>query len=158
MGLDHSGASSTPESAQEESKQGLTRSLSSSLRSKKLDAEVIIIGGGPAGSVLGAYLGRAGVDHFIIDKAHHPRAHVGESLSYHATEILDEIGFLPIMQHERFIVKRGISWTVWHDEAQIDMRFSEIGDSYYGFQVDRSRFDDLLLKHAREQEIGRAHV
>src|SRR5215213_570261 len=70
---------------------GVTRTVSSPLRAKKLDADVIIIGGGPAGSVLGTYLSKAGVDHLLIDKAHHPRAHVGESLSYSTTCLLREI-------------------------------------------------------------------
>ncbi len=127
-----------------------TTTVNSPLRSKKLDADVIIIGGGPAGSVLGTYLGNAGVDHLIIDKAHHPRAHVGESLSFSTTGILREIGFLPVMERERFIVKRGVSWTTWRDRAQIDMEFGEIEPEGYAYQVDRARFDELLLRFARE--------
>ena len=41
-------------------------------------SDVIIIGGGPAGSALGAYLSMAGVKNTIIEKANHPRDHVGE--------------------------------------------------------------------------------
>jgi len=118
--------------------------------SKKLDADVIIIGGGPAGSVLGTYLGLAGVDHLIIDKAHHPRAHVGESLSYATTRILEEIDFLPVMERERFIVKGGVSWTLWDEQQQIDMEFRELEGLGHSYQVDRAKFDDLLLRHARE--------
>ncbi|HEX8128480.1 MAG TPA: tryptophan 7-halogenase, partial [Pyrinomonadaceae bacterium] len=127
-----------------------TRAVNSPLRSRKLDADVIIIGGGPAGSVLGTYLGRAGIDHLIVDKAHHPRAHVGESLSFSTTGILEEIGFLPIMERERFIVKHGVSWTTWFEREQVDMKFEELQPKGYAFQVDRGRFDELLLRFARE--------
>jgi NitT/TauT family transport system ATP-binding protein len=129
---------------------GAERTSPSPLRSRKLDAEVIIIGGGPAGSVLGTYLARAGVDHLIIDKSHHPRAHVGESLSFSTTRILREIGFLPVMEREGFPVKRGVSWTTWFDRGQTDMEFGELEEGGHAYQVDRAKFDELLLRFARE--------
>ena len=46
-------------------------------------SDVIIIGGGPAGAVLGSYLSRAGISNTIIEKSMHPRPHVGESLAGH---------------------------------------------------------------------------
>jgi NitT/TauT family transport system ATP-binding protein len=120
------------------------------LKQKKLDADVIIVGGGPAGSVLGTSLGQAGVDHLIIDKAHHPRPHVGESLSYSTTRILREIGFLPVMEREGFPVKRGVAWSTWLDHRQVNMEFDELEDGGHAYQVDRARFDELLLRFARE--------
>jgi ABC-type nitrate/sulfonate/bicarbonate transport system ATPase subunit/flavin-dependent dehydrogenase len=150
MGLDHSGIVSDKAGEVEDEAATAARMAASPLRTKKLDADVIIIGGGPAGSVLGSYLSRAGVDHLIIDKAHHPRAHVGESLSYTTTRILKEIDFLPVMEREGFVIKRGVSWTSCHDEEQIDIEFRHLGESRYSYQVERAKFDDLLLRHARE--------
>jgi FADH2 O2-dependent halogenase len=151
MGIGHTEAAATPSgSAEPERPVRKTTAVNSPLRSRKLDADVIIIGGGPAGSVLGTYLGRAGVDHLIIDKAHHPRAHVGESLSFSTTAILKEIGFLPVMEREGFIVKRGVSWTTWYEPEQVDMKFEEIEPEGYAYQVDRAKFDELLLRFARE--------
>jgi len=75
--------------------------------SPRLDAQVIIIGGGPAGSTLGAYLARANVDHMIVDQAVHPRPHVGESLVCSTTRIFQEIDFLSVMERERFVQKHG---------------------------------------------------
>lgn len=120
------------------------------LRTKKLDADVIIIGGGPAGSALGTHLARAGIDHFIIDKAHHPRAHVGESLSCATTPLLKELDFLPVMEREHFLVKHGVSWTLWTGTEPVDISFQGLGEMDHAYHVDRAKFDDLLLRHARE--------
>ncbi|MDZ7359704.1 MAG: NAD(P)/FAD-dependent oxidoreductase [candidate division KSB1 bacterium] len=124
--------------------------IGSSPRASQLDTDVIVVGGGPAGSVLGTYLARAGVAHLIIDKTHHPRAHVGESLVCSTTRILKEIDFLPVMERENFVVKHGVCWTSWFDEAPIEMMFPDLDGVNHAYQVDRAKFDELLLKHARE--------
>jgi ABC-type nitrate/sulfonate/bicarbonate transport system ATPase subunit/flavin-dependent dehydrogenase len=120
--------------------------------SRPLDAQVIIIGGGPAGSTLGAYLSGAGIDHLIVDQAVHPRPHVGESLLCSTSRIFQEIGFLPVMEQEKFVHKHGAVWTHWADEHQFVVRFREIPElgltQDYTYHVDRGRFDELLLKHA----------
>ncbi len=151
MGLDHSGMNTAPENDKVSVHMSTPTAVISSRRASKLDAEVIIVGGGPAGSVLGTYLARAGVDHMIIDKAHHPRPHVGESLVCSTTGILEEIGFLPTMRKKNFIVKRGVSWSSWFDDGEIDLSFEDFGCHNHAYHVDRAKFDDLLLQHARNQ-------
>jgi FADH2 O2-dependent halogenase len=120
--------------------------------SPQSDADVIIIGGGPAGSTLGAYLSDAGINHLILDQAVHPRPHVGESLVCSTTRIFQEIGFLPVMEQARFVHKHGAVWTHWADTHERVIRFREIPElglsQDYTYHVDRSRFDELLLKHA----------
>jgi NitT/TauT family transport system ATP-binding protein len=151
MGLDHSGLAVAPAGSEPHAAATMPLIFTRPLRSKKMDADVIIIGGGPAGSVLGAYLARAGVDHLLVERAHFPRAHVGESLSYGTTAILKEIDFLPVMEREGLMRKRGVSWVSWLDNEQSDIEFDGLGEPGHAFQVNRSKFDDLLLKHAREQ-------
>ena len=150
MGLDHAGLAVQ---AGSESNVAFTMPsmFTRPLKSKKMDADVIVIGGGPAGAVLGTYLARAGIDHLLVERAHYPRAHVGESLSYSSTAILKEIDFLPIMEREGFIRKHGVSWTSWLDHQQVNIDFEGLGQPGHAFQVDRAKFDDLLLKYAREQ-------
>jgi FADH2 O2-dependent halogenase len=118
-----------------------------------LNAEVLIIGGGPAGSAVGAYLARAGISHLILEKAVHPRRHVGESLVCSTTPIFQEIGFLPIMEREGFVHKHGASWSHWAEPGQRDIHFREIPElginQTYTYHVDRARFDKLLLEHAQ---------
>jgi ABC-type nitrate/sulfonate/bicarbonate transport system ATPase subunit/flavin-dependent dehydrogenase len=130
-----------------------------------LDAQVIIIGAGPAGSALGAYLAKAGVDHLILDKAVHPRRHVGESLVCSTTPVFQELDFLDVMEHEGFVHKHGASWTHWAEPRQYDLRFREIPElgisQDYTYHVDRARFDQLLLEHAEQtgsRVLQGAHV
>lgn len=114
--------------------------------------DVVIIGGGPAGSVLGSYLSRAGISNVILERANHPRPHVGESLVTSTTRVFEDIGFLQTMEREGFTKKYGAAWHAKAGRGEFTIRFGEFpqpGISQdYTYHVDRSKFDLLLLKHA----------
>ena len=117
--------------------------------------EVLIVGGGPAGAILGAYLARAGVEHTILDKAVHPRPHVGESLLCATTRVFREIGFLEAIERGDFVRKHGALWTHFAAEGTVALPFRPIPrlgiEQAFSWHVDRSRFDDALLRHAAAQ-------
>ena len=54
--------------------------------------DVLVVGGGPAGATIGALLAEAGRDVAVIEKAHHPRFHIGESLLPANVELFDKLG------------------------------------------------------------------
>ena len=122
-------------------------------------SDVIIIGGGPAGSAMGCYLSMKGIDNIIIEQAIHPRPHVGESMVTSSTRIFKEIGFLPKMEEAGFPHKYGAAWhpivngdVAVHTSSEAAIEFREfpqegIGQDY-SYHVDRSKFDLMLLKHA----------
>jgi 1H-pyrrole-2-carbonyl-[peptidyl-carrier protein] chlorinase len=116
--------------------------------------KVVIIGGGPGGSAAGAYLSKAGIPNIILESDIHPRPHVGESLVPITTRVFDEIGFLPIMERERFPKKYGASWHPLKRGQETSILFKEFPQAGcnqdYTYHVDRARFDSLLLRHARE--------
>ncbi len=116
--------------------------------------DVIIIGGGPAGAALGAYLSLAGIDNIIFEKAMHPRPHVGESLVPSTTRIFKDIGFLETMEREGFVKKYGAAWHPPARQNEFDIEFREFPqegvDQDYTYHVDRSKFDLLLLQHAQK--------
>ena len=68
--------------------------------------DVVIIGGGPAGSVCAARLATLGRQALVLERAHHPRFHLGESLLPGSVAVLEAIGVLDEVR-SRFIVKRG---------------------------------------------------
>lgn len=113
--------------------------------------DVIIVGGGPAGSTIGALLSMAGIKNVILESANHPRAHVGESMVTSSTRVFKETGFLEVLEREGFVHKYGASW---HPPAgkEFAIEFGEFPqegiDQDYTYHVDRSKLDLLLLKHA----------
>lgn len=117
-------------------------------------SDVIIIGGGPGGSALGCYLSMAGISNTIIDKAIHPRPHVGESMVPVTTRVFREIGFLETMEKEGFPKKYGASWHAPMNKGQVYILFGEFPNDLtnqdYTYHVDRAKMDMLLLKRAEE--------
>jgi FADH2 O2-dependent halogenase len=117
-----------------------------------LNDQVIIVGGGPAGSTLGCYLSKAGIKNTIFEATNHPRPHVGESMVMSSVRVFDEIGFLPVMEREGFPRKYGASWHPPVTKGQADISFDEFPQEGvtqdYTYHVDRQKLDLLLLKHA----------
>lgn len=113
--------------------------------------DVIIIGGGPAGSTLGSYLSKAGVKNLILEGHNQPRPHVGESLVLSTMRVFNELGLIDKMDRAGFPKKYGASWRDFNGEEQA-LHFAEFRqegiDRDHTYHVDRAKFDLLLLKHA----------
>jgi flavin-dependent dehydrogenase len=131
------------------------------------DFEVGIIGGGPAGSSMAAYLAKAGVKCVVFERELFPRPHVGESLVPSSTRVFKDLDFLPKMEEAKFPHKFGAAWTAASDanvynmdfggvsaDCHVDIRFAERQqpgvDKNYTYHVDRGKFDLMLLQHAHE--------
>lgn len=130
------------------------------------DFDVGIIGGGPAGGSMAAYLAKAGVDCVVFESELFPRQHVGESLVPSSTRVFKELDFIPVMEEYKFPHKYGAVWTsannnsalYQHDweglvaDSVANLRFEERDqegvDQIYTYHVDRGLFDNLMLNHA----------
>lgn len=120
------------------------------------DADVIIIGGGPAGSALGTLLAQDGHRALIIEKDIHPRDHVGESLTPSTNLVFERLGFLDKMNEAGFIHKPGTGWNAPRSPLWkfVEIRLFEFpipgGPQPYTYNVERDLMDTMLLRHAHE--------
>lgn len=114
--------------------------------------DVVIIGGGPAGSTAAATLAKAGRRVLVLEKEKFPRFHVGESLLPYNRRIFDELGVWPKLAAAGFMRKRGAQFLMGNGSHRVRLDFSKGAFTEYpeSIQVERAKFDELLLNHARE--------
>lgn len=124
----------------------------SSNETKAPDCDVIIIGGGPAGSTAATTLAQAGRKVLVIEKSKFPRFHIGESLLPYNRRIFDELGVWDKIQGAGFVKKRAAQFILGNDTRGSRLDFSKGSFTEYpeAVQVERSKFDEILLNHARE--------
>ncbi len=114
--------------------------------------DVIVIGGGPAGSVGAARLARAGRRVALFEGEAFPRFKIGESLLPDGNRALKEIGVWDKVEAGGFIRKPGAEFFNEDGSRWVHNVFAEglVPGREYTYQVERSRFDLLLLEHAEE--------
>jgi flavin-dependent dehydrogenase len=126
---------------------------------RPVDADVIVIGGGPAGATLGCLLAQDGHSVMLLEKDIHPRDHVGESLVPSTNLIFERIGFLDKMDEAGFVRKPGTGWNAPRSRPWkfIDIQLFEYPlpgtPRPYTFSVERDVMDAMLLRHAHENGV-----
>jgi flavin-dependent dehydrogenase len=114
------------------------------------DADVLIVGGGPAGSATGTFLRQAGLSVRLFERERFPRFHVGESLLPATLPLLDRLGVGERVARHGFQLKHGAIFS--DQEMQLEHTFYFLkGRPWptYAYQVRRDEFDTVLLEHAR---------
>ena len=113
--------------------------------------DVLVIGGGPAGSTAAALLAEYGHDVVLLEKARHPRFHIGESLLPANLPLLERLG---VADKVRAIgmEKWGAEFVSPWDGRQQEFQFANAWDKSQplAYQVRRSQFDEILLRRAAQ--------
>jgi flavin-dependent dehydrogenase len=111
--------------------------------------EVLVAGGGPAGSTVAALLAERGFDVVVLEKDRHPRFHIGESLLPLNIPLFERLGIAE--QIERIgMPKWGVDFVSPTHDRTVTFEFADAWDKSlpYSFHVRRSEFDHILLKNA----------
>lgn len=120
--------------------------------------DVLIIGGGPAGSSTATILAEYGHRVLVIEREKFPRYHVGESLIPFTFGPLERLGMIPKMKQSHFMKKYSVSFVQPDGRRSQPFYFHTRYDKEtiaQTWQVLRSEFDEMLLNNARERG---AHV
>ena len=113
------------------------------------NCDVLVIGGGPAGATAAALLAERGYAVTLLEKAHHPRFHIGESLLPANLPLLEKLGVADEVKAIG-MKKWGAEFvSPWHAHKQV-FEFADAMDKSMpmAYQVRRSEFDEILIRNA----------
>ncbi len=112
--------------------------------------DVLVVGGGPAGSTIAALLAGRGYSVTLVEKDKHPRFHIGESLLPLNLPLLEQLGVADEVARIG-MVKYGAEFVSPLHRRAVTFNFANAWDKSlpYAYQVRRSEFDLVLLNNAR---------
>ncbi|NOT11834.1 MAG: FAD-dependent oxidoreductase [Methylococcaceae bacterium] len=117
--------------------------------------DVVVIGGGPAGTTISSLLSEKGWSVCLLEKAHHPRFHIGESLLPMNMPILERLGVLDKVAGigiKKYAAE--FNSPVTAPEQDI-FYFAKAADKSFPFayEVRRSEFDELLFRNCKDKGV-----
>jgi len=117
--------------------------------------DAIVIGGGPGGSASSAYLARSGRKVLLLEKEIFPRFHIGESLLPYNRRIFKDLGLDDVLKAEMFPKKYGAQFYIANGSKSVKFVFANgiFTKEKEAFQVERAKFDHILLKNARAKGV-----
>ena len=118
--------------------------------------DVVVIGGGPAGSTVSTLLAQQGVRVQLFERERFPRFHIGESLIPETYWVLKRLNMLPKMQQSPFVKKHSVQFvnSNGRNSAPFYFRDNKPHECSQTWQVVRSEFDQMMLDNAREHGVS----
>src|SRR5262245_7571834 len=117
--------------------------------------DVVVIGGGPAGSTTSTILAQSGLKVGLFEREKFPRFHIGESLIPETYWVLKRLNMLEKMQKSHFVKKYSVQFVNANGKLSAPFYFwdNKPHECSQTWQVVRSEFDQLMLDNAREHGV-----
>jgi halogenation protein CepH len=120
--------------------------------------DVVVAGGGPGGSTAATLMARQGHRVLLLERARFPRYQIGESLLPSTVHgVCAMLGVTEELQDANFQIKRGgtFRWGASPEPWTFAFALSRkvAGRTSFAYQVDRARFDSILLDNARRHGV-----
>ncbi len=119
------------------------------------ESDVIVIGGGPAGSTTATLIAQSGYRVQLFEREKFPRFHIGESLIPETYWVLKRLNMLPKMQASCFVKKFSVQFVSGNGKASAPFYFwdNKPHECSQTWQVVRSEFDQMMLENARDHGV-----
>lgn len=117
--------------------------------------QVVVIGGGPAGTTVATLLAQQGVRVELFEREKFPRFHIGESLIPETYWVLKRLNMLPKLKDSQFIKKYSVQFVSDSGKQSAPFYFhdNKDHDCSQTWQVRRSEFDEMMLRNAEEHGV-----
>jgi flavin-dependent dehydrogenase len=119
------------------------------------EADVIVIGGGPAGATVSTLIAQQGHSVVLFEREHFPRFHIGESLIPETYWVLKKLNMLPKLRASHFVEKYSVQFVSANGRtsAPFDFWDNKQHECSQTWQVRRSEFDKMMLDNAAEHGV-----
>src|SRR6266852_8596804 len=121
-----------------------------------ITTDVIVIGGGPAGSTVSTLIAQQGHKVMLFERERFPRFHIGESLIPETYWVLKRLKMLDKMKESHFTKKYSVQFVNASGKLSAPFYFhdNKPHECSQTWQVVRSEFDLMMLRNAEEQGVS----
>ena len=130
--------------------------MSVASQSENGSPDVVVIGGGPAGSTVSTLMAQQGLRVELFERDRFPRFHIGESLIPETYWVLKRLNMLPKMKASHFVKKYSVQFVNATGKLSAPFYFwdNKPHECSQTWQVVRSEFDLLMLRNAAAQGVA----